>query len=236
MERYKLSIRKKKALAIIETVSLVFAICSIGLILLFLFTRIINLYIAIPVFSLCTFSLIIFFIRKGINKQIEQYYTVTLSKKVSYEQFNSILKIQKNSKTVEHYNSSVTTYENKYRTIRILSYYTDENEFDRTSFNNTKKMANQKFNNKYKVKHTDSIINISLVSRINIIFTSNINEDVGKIINTFADKYTEMASTLLHFIVIDNKLYIPYFKGNDLSNVFIYDYLVKQIYNLLNMS
>lgn len=230
MDEFLKMIKKQKILSVVQLVLLIVCIMSVGIMLVFLINKK-YIYLIFPVGALLLFSLIIYVIRKAINKQLTKYHKFELDKQITYDYLKN--EFEKNN-AIGYSNSdncSVYQLSNKKSKFRILLYKTDD--YTNKKYSSARKSANKGFNKKYNVKSEDSIREIASRRKINIAFTDEINDKLDDYLSIPADQYVNMASSLLNVAIVKNTLYIPCHIGWDFASVFEYDTLVKKVFDLI---
>ncbi|MGN0535197.1 MAG: hypothetical protein ACI4IR_04260 [Eubacterium sp.] len=222
--------RKLKILAVIELICLIFLIISVGIFLLLIIYKLYHfLFFCCIAFTL--FLLFINLIQKYVSKANNiKYYTLELTDSFSYYEIKEKLE-QNNKKYISNCEHICGTIVEKKRfSYRLILYRTSE--FRYKKYNNSRKNMNKALNEKYQINSTDSISKISSRRKINIVFVDEINEKLEQTLNVPADRYINMSSPMLNVAVVNDKLYIPCFVGEDLFSAFLYDELIKFVFDL----
>lgn len=222
--------RKLKILSVIELICFILLIMSVGIFLLLIIYKLYHfLFFCCIAFTL--FLLFINLIQKYVSKANNiKYYTLELTDSFSYDEIKEKLE-QNNKKYISNCEHSFgVIVEKKSFSYRLILYRTSEYRYK--EYRNSRKNMNQALNKKYHINSTDSISKISSRRKINIVFVDEINEKLEQTLNVPADRYINMASPMLNVAVVNNKLYIPCFIGEDLFSVFYYDELVKYVFDL----
>ncbi len=232
MEELLKNVKKQKLLSIIELICFIICIMSAGIfIMLLIYKQYVYLLLCFVVFVI--FAAALYFMKKSFSDHDLKYYVIELNHQISYENLKSKLEKNHLKSYSNHQNSAAFILEKKKVEYRIVLYLTED--FNKKQYYNMRKNVNRGLNKKYSIKNSDSIIKISSKRKMNIAFANSMNEELEKTLNIPADQSISLASPLLNVVIIENKLYIPYFAGYDLASIFSYDELVKEVFDLLEI-
>lgn len=219
-----------KILSVIELICLILLLMSVGIFLLLIMYKLYH-YLFFCCIAFTLFLLFINLIQKYVSKANNiKYYTIDLTDSCSYDEIKEKLE-QNNKKYISNCDHICSVIVEKKRlSYRLILYKTSE--FRKKEYRNSRKRVNKALNKKYHITGTDSISKISSRRSINIVFVDKTNEKLEQILNVPADRYINMSSPMLNVVIENNKLYVPCFVGEDLFSVFLYDELIKFVFNL----